>query len=530
MMNLQDLVIEKARQTPHALAVKDPGVAMTYKELDIVANCFASELLQLQVAPGDRIGIWHDKSAYTVAAMQGILRIGAIYVPLDPLSPVSRIQAIIRDCNIAILVTTSRRATMLDENIDPDFPITYLFVDELMQTSRSHVLSSLVDEEIQLRHRSQDDIAYILYTSGSTGIPKGVCISHRNALAFVAWAVDVLKITPEDRLANHAPLHFDLSVFDLYAAFLGGATVAIIPESLAYMPASLTEFLQREQITIWYSVPSALILMMEQGNLLHQETTSLRSILFAGEPFPLKHLRRLYEHWPTLRYLNLYGPTETNVCSYYEIPAAPANWSGSLPIGKSCSGDTVWAQKEDGTISQPGEEGELMVEGPTVMVGYWGKPSYGQKPYATGDLVHLQDDGNYVYIGRRDHMVKVRGYRIELGDIEAALAEHSAIHEVAVVVIGNNLNARIVAFVVCPNYSPSLLELKRHCAERLPRYMIIDEICVLSSLPRTRNGKIDRLALIPDAEKHSQTGTKSVPVGGNISCLPSTPTGVNSVQ
>lgn len=491
MKNIQDLVIEQAQRSPNALAIKGPDVDMTYEELDGVADAFAAELLRLQVAPGDRIGIWHDKSAYAIAAMQGALRVGAIYVPLDPLSPVARIKTIIQDCAIKVLITTHNRSRLLEDFLDQS--ITCLLIGDVMQARKQQ--PRLAESDLKSRRRSQDDIAYILYTSGSTGVPKGVCISHRNALAFVEWAVDTLNIAPGDRLANHAPFHFDLSVFDLYAAFLSGATVTIIPENLAYMPVALTEFLQREQITIWYSVPSILILMMEQGNLLSRAETSLRCILFAGEPFPMKHLQRLYEHWSELRYLNLYGPTETNVCTYYEIMQTTDIGARSLPIGKACSGDSVWVRKEDGTVSQPGEEGELMVEGPTVMIGYWGRPTHGRKAYATGDIVRLQDDGNYVYIGRRDHMVKVRGYRVEPGDIEAALAQHSAIHEVAVLVLGSNLDARIVAFLVCPDSSPTLLELKRYCAERLPRYMIIDTIHTLSALPRTRNGKIDRLAL-----------------------------------
>jgi amino acid adenylation domain-containing protein len=349
-----------------------------------------------------------------------------------------------------------------------------------------------------------DDIAYILYTSGSTGKPKGVCISNRNAFAFVEWASQILGATATDRFANHAPFHFDLSVLDLYVAFHAGAATYLIRDEASYIPEHLVTFLIQEAITVWYSVPSVLILMMEQGRLLDVPSLALRAILFAGEPFPIKHLRRLYQHCapfgggPGVRFFNLYGPTETNVCTYYEVTHLPETSNKPVPIGKACSGDRVWAQKEDGTLAQPGEEGELMVVGPTVMVGYWGQPAYEDKPYATGDLVRCSDDGNYVYVGRRDQMVKVRGHRIELGDVEAALEDHPAIHEAAVIVTGTGLEARLVAFVVVTlgdGAIPSLLEMKRHCAERLPRYMIVDEVHTVSALPRTRNGKIDRFAL-----------------------------------
>jgi acyl-coenzyme A synthetase/AMP-(fatty) acid ligase len=319
-------------------------------------------------------------------------------------------------------------------------------------------------------------------------------------------------------------------VLDLSGAFHAGAATYLIPDQASCIPEHLVSFLIQEAITVWYSVPSVLILMMEQGGLLEALSLSLRTILFAGESFPIKHLRRLYQRYgpredklapyitynklpvglpsnslpsvgtrfiAPIRFFNLYGPTETNVCTYYEVMHLPEDWNKPVPIGKACSSDRVWAQKEDGAIAQPGEQGELMVEGPTVMVGYWGQPAYGDKPYATGDLVQLLDDGNYLYLGRRDQQVKVRGHRIELGDIETALEAHPAIHEAAVTVMGAGLEARLVAFVVHVNgVAPSLLEMKRQCAERLPRYMIVDEVHTISALPRTRNGKIDRFALV----------------------------------
>jgi amino acid adenylation domain-containing protein len=358
-------------------------------------------------------------------------------------------------------------------------------------------LLSFSDEPIEHPAAGYDDLAYILYTSGSTGKPKGVCLSHRHALAFINWAAEELQAMPADRFSNHAPFHFDLSVLDLYVAFKTGASVSLIPDGMSYVPRRLVDFILQENITIWYSVPSALTLMMEQGGLLDlAQPIPLRVILFAGEPFPIKHLRRLFERYPSVRYLNLYGPTETNVCTFYEVTDIPPDRTKPVPIGRACCGDRVWAVKDDGTEVKPGEEGELMVSGPTVLLGYWGRPPHGDGPYATGDIVQLQADGNYLYIGRRDHMVKVRGHRIELGDIEAALGEHPHIHEAAVAVSGSGVEARLVAFIVSTTDElPTLLDIKRHCAERLPRYMIVDDVRSIPALPRTRNGKVDRLTL-----------------------------------
>jgi amino acid adenylation domain-containing protein len=493
-MSLKDLLIKSAERTPEALAIRGPDDSITYGELDRLANRIARALAELGVRKGDRVGIWLEKSVKAVAAMQGVLRLGAAYVPLDPLAPDSRTQTILQDCAMGALVSTENRAeTVLTGDLKH---VAALCIDGSRQGLSWDDLLSFSDKPVKGFMPGNDDLVFILYTSGSTGKPKGVCISNRNALAFIEWAAEVLKVTPADRFSNHAPFHFDLSVLDLYVAFLSGVRVALIPDGLSYSSKRLVDFIIQENITIWYSVPWALILMMEQGELLDVESIPLRAILFAGEPFPIKHLRRLYERWPSVRLFNLYGPTETNVCTFYEVQDISKGCIKPVPIGRACSGDRVWALKDDGTEVKPGEKGELIVSGPTVMLGYWGRPPHGDKPYATGDVVKLLEDGNYLYINRRDNMVKVRGHRVELGEIETVLGEHPAIHEAVVVLEGSGIEARLTAFVVRTNGEPvTLIDLKRDCSEHLPRYMIVDHVKFLSELPRTRNGKVDRLKL-----------------------------------
>lgn len=485
-MILGDLVIESARRAPRALAVRGPDGVLTYAELDGLANQLGRALAGLGVGAGDRVGIWLEKSGRGIAAMQGCLRLGAAYVPLDPSSPASRILTIIADCGLRAVVTSTSRARALGEALPS---VACLRIDDGgWSEEASGPLPPVV--------RTSDDLAYVLYTSGSTGRPKGVCISEENALAFIRWAAAELRATASDRFANHAPFHFDLSVLDLYVAFLVGGCVSIVPEGASYLPARLVALLHEEQITVWYSVPSALILMMEEGGLLDAEALPLRCIAFAGEPFPVKHLRRLRRRWPDLRLLNLYGPTETNVCTWYEVHEIPDDQVHPVPIGRACSGDEVWAEKPDGSRCEAGEEGELVVSGPTVMLGYWGLPPQGSRPHRTGDVVRLRPDGEYVYIGRIDHMVKIRGHRVELGEIEAALQQHDDVREAAVALRGSGMHARLVAFVATHSGEPlPLLSLKRHCAERLPRYMIVDDVEHVEALPRTGNGKLDRIEL-----------------------------------
>jgi acyl-coenzyme A synthetase/AMP-(fatty) acid ligase len=236
--------------------------------------------------------------------------------------------------------------------------------------------------------------------------------------------------------------------------------------------------------------------MMDHGGLLAARPDSLRALLFAGEPFPLKQLRRLREAWPTLVMWNLYGPTETNVCTAYQVasPIDP-NWT-AIPIGRAVSGDRVWAKTADDTEAQSGDEGELMVQGPTVFSGYWGQPRRAGDAYGTGDIVRLGADGDFYFLGRRDNMVKVRGHRIELGEIESALLQDPSVRDAAAIVVGEGLSARLVAFLaVGQNAAPTLLDVKRLCAQRLPRYMIPDDAVSMGDLPRNRNGKVDRRAL-----------------------------------
>jgi amino acid adenylation domain-containing protein len=486
-MMLHDAVSRFGSETPDAPAVQDPDGETAYGQLDRLSNQIAHGLVARGVRKGDRVALWLDKCSGAVAAMQAALRLGAAYVPVDPLSPTFRVRQILADCEVATLVTTRERLGRLE--LDTRVVAT-LCLDNGSE------LCSLPDGALPDAGGDDGDLAYILYTSGSTGRPKGVCISHRNALAFVLWAAQEFGVTSADRLSNHAPFHFDLSVFDLYAAFQVGATVCLIPDEVSFSGRHLVEYLVRERITIWYSVPSAIVIMMDHGGLLRSMAPDLRALLFAGEVFPINRLRELREARPSIRLANLYGPTETNVCTFYDVGSGHMDWSEQVPIGHACSGDTVWAQNETGPIEEPGQEGELMVSGPTVMLGYWGAPAQYERPYATGDLVRLLPGGGFRFVGRRDHLTKVRGHRIDLGEIELTLQQHPSVREVAVMVAGSGLAAYLVAFVVQDgNGTPSLLELKEYCAVRLPRYMIVNQVRYLAALPRTRNGKVDRSSL-----------------------------------
>ncbi|WP_217166217.1 amino acid adenylation domain-containing protein [Streptomyces sp. AC512_CC834] len=481
-MRLHQLVIDSSRRTPDAPAVRSSQGVFSYRDLDALADRYAAALHRRGVRPGDRVVLWTHKTLDAIALMQGALRVGAIYAPVSANNPAARVLRIAAGCSPALVVADAdgvRRAA--SAGWDPALPLA----------SFAEVREEAPAEDAPAPYENEpDEPAYILYTSGSTGEPKGVCISHRNALAFVRWAAAEVGVSADDRLSNHAPFNFDLSVFDLYATFLAGASVVLIPEGLAYDPAQLGTLIRRERISVWYSVPSALVLMMRRGELLGGEPPQdLRVCVFAGEPFPIQQLHELRKAWPDVRMFNWYGPTETNVCTSYEVTDRDLGSTRPLPIGTAVSGDRI-------RLHPPrAGEGEIVVSGPTVMLGYWGQePQKGA--YYTGDIGRMGPDGMLEYVGRRDHMVKVRGHRIELGDIETVVAANPKVASAACVVVGSGLDAEIHAVVVPEGPAgPGLLELKRECADRLPLYMVVDAVHVRDELPLTGNGKTDTRAL-----------------------------------
>jgi amino acid adenylation domain-containing protein len=495
------------------------GRAITYAELEAESNRFARSLTQNGVARGDRVALWLPKSIETVVAIYGIMKAGAAYVPIDPGAPGMRMAYIARDCSVAGLVTLRERAGAVQAAFAGEAPMkTVWYADALNGDAPSmgnvgaiawQALSGQSAERIACP-ATTDDLAYILYTSGSTGEPKGVMLSHRNALSFVNWAGDAFAISAKDRLANHAPFHFDLSVFDLYVGARAGATVFPVSPRIAAFPAAIARQWSEQKLTVWYTTPSTLVLMLTRGGLAAVDLSSLRLLLFAGEVFPVKYLRAVMELAPHARFANLYGPTETNVCTWYEV-SSPPQGNNPVPIGKACSDCELYILDEALKPVADGCAGELWVSGGTVMQGYWGRPertsqtlkSIEVRPgltiraYNTGDLVRKCADDNLEFLGRRDHQVKTRGYRVELGEIESVLHRHPAVDEAVVLALADEvIGHRLAAVVVIKQKTEaSVTELQQHCADALPRYMVPGTVEFRSSLPRTSSGKVDRQAL-----------------------------------
>ncbi|MFC4312490.1 amino acid adenylation domain-containing protein [Steroidobacter flavus] len=505
--SLASLLERSAREFPENIAVTVPGGrSVTYSELCELSDRVRDRLVHMGVRRGDRVGLRLHKSIEAVATIFGALKAGAAYVPVDAESPAARAAYILNDCDVKVVVTERELESELVQALGDTRPM--LVLDATASRPMEELLEQLQRSEpaapVESIATGADDIAYILYTSGSTGNPKGVVLSHGNALSFIDWCSETFAPRADDRFSSHAPFHFDLSILDIYVSLKHGATLVLIGEALGKEPLKLAAAIAAERISVWYSTPSILSLLANYGKLAKHDFAALRMVFFAGEVFPIPQYRALQAIWTRPRYFNLYGPTETNVCTWYEVTSdAPLDRMSTFPIGKICPPNLGRVVNEQGEIVSIGEPGELLVAGPNVMRGYWNLPDHNERAffkdeagalwYRTGDIVCEEPEVGYRYVGRRDRMVKRRGYRVELGEIEAALLRHPDVREGAVVAIPNpEEGVRILAFVACQDGTTlTRIALKAYSAQALPPYMIPDIFAVVPALPRTSTDKID---------------------------------------
>ncbi|HEU4365567.1 MAG TPA: amino acid adenylation domain-containing protein [Candidatus Krumholzibacteria bacterium] len=513
-----------ARAYPDHTAVVAGDESLSYAELDHASDRLAAALAAGGVRRGDRIGIFTPKSIGAITAIHGILKAGAVYVPIDSSAPAARAAYIVENCGIRCMLTTGRQSGALAEIAGRARGLERLILLDDAEVDRSVALPATPWPDVVSQTATappleniETDLAYILYTSGSTGVPKGVMISHLNARTFVEWARETIGVTEQDRLSSHAPLHFDLSIFDIFVAFASGATLVLVPEGLSSFPFRLAEWVERQRISVWYSVPTILSMLVRSGDLARFRYEHLRTVIFAGEVFPVKYLRDLMSAVPNATYWNFYGPTETNVITYYRVPALAPDRTVPIPIGIPCENIEVFAIAEDGgRVGRPGDAGELYARGSCVAQGYWGDEEktargfvanpigrgFRETVYRTGDIVTIDETGNYLFLGRRDDMVKSRGYRIELGEVESALYRHERVREAAVVAVPDAaIGNRLVAFVVMEEGSGlGVRDLQDFCAGSVPRYMVPDGIEFRDQLPKTSTGKVDKAALARSAD------------------------------
>ena len=485
---LHEWLLHSATAAPGNSAIVEEERVTTFGELLAQAQSLALCFCEHGIQPRDRIALALPKSTDAIVAVFASLLVGAIYVPLHPRWPQERINAVLTECTARLLIKGDGAPPRI--------------VD--LETGASIAWPAPARHEADLALLPQmtpEDTAFILFTSGSTGRPKGVELSHRAVSAFVRWTAREFQIISGDRIACPSPLGFDLSTFDIFNMALCGATVVLVPDHIVWMPRFLVQFLRESRISCWYSVPSILAGMLQEGRMAAHSYPDLRLILFAGEVFPAPTLARLQAAVPDAVCANLYGPTETNVVTWCRVPD---KFDGvqTLPIGHACPYAKVRIDESSG---------ELLAGGDSLMRGYWNRPEetercfitlQGKQYYRTGDHVSIAPDGNYLFLGRLDRQIKRRGFRIELGEIEAALLGHEDILESAAVAIDiGSKGVAITAFLRLRAVGAvTLADVIAHCGRHLPPYMLPDRIHFLDAIPKGNRGKIDYLALERIAE------------------------------
>jgi amino acid adenylation domain-containing protein len=518
---LQDYVARQADARPDAVALVMGEERLTYGELEAASNRLARLLREAGCRRGDRVCLFVPKTPAAVVAELATIKADCAYVPIDTASPAPRVEMIVASAEPAMTLVSRPAAQLLD--------------DVLAQRGNGRVVVGSLDEERLAGERfesafsaadltaqsaeplafenSTDDAAHILFTSGSTGTPKGVVIKHANVVAFVEWAVDYFGTRPTDRVSGHPPLHFDLSTFDIYATFLAGAQLHLVPASANLVPHKLAELIRTTELTQWFAVPSTFTFMAKFGVVQEGAFPSLERVLWCGEVLPTPILVEWMRAVPQARFTNLYGPTEATIASsFYTVPSLPESETDPIPIGVPCAGEELLVLDEELRPVPAGEIGDLYIGGVGLSPGYWRdeeKTSAAFVPdprsadedariYRTGDLARVGDDGLVHFLGRADSQIKHRGYRIELGEIETALSALEGLNEVAVVGVDTG---GFEGTSICCAYAPKAgaeIEPARLGAELrkvIPPYMVPGRWLSLDALPKNVNGKIDRRGL-----------------------------------
>lgn len=496
-----DLIAAGSRYA-ECVAIDDGKRRWTYRELlSLVASC-SLDLTEVGVRPADRVVIVLPKQIEAYVCIHAVLLLGAAYVPIEFASPPERLRAILADAKASAIVTTAQiMHSVLDEESGSSafapgdviafgqgegFPSRRI---ELATLGRS---DSPADTFPPNWHGgSPDDIAFVLYTSGSSGRPKGVVHTHRSALTFVDWATRHVALQPDDRVAQVAALAFDLSVFDVFASVRAGAALVPMPEPAQLHLGAVTRFIRRSDVSVCYCVPSLLLRSESHSAWQVLRQSSMRALILAGERIPSKRLSQLKRMLPPeCRIENWYGPTETNVCTFHTVTANDLTGNKEIPIGRACP----YAELK----VVPGKgRSRLLVRGDSNMLGYWdgshAKPRHEVDEagfYDTGDFVRVDKAGELVFDGRADRQIKIRGYRIQLEEVETAACGLPQISEAAAVEIGHNQIGLCVVGLSGKRTNAPAIErsLRRH----LPTYAEPEIICFVDALPRGARGKVDR--------------------------------------
>lgn len=486
---------------PDKTAIVDSDKRYTFRELEIHAKEFAAAIRARSSVRRSPIAVFLPKGAETIFADLGIVYTGNCYANLDIKLPAKRLSAILDNLDASLIVTSvalapSLRAIGIDNS-------RILHVEDVMGGGFGW---SDVNLHWCLDHVIDTDPLCIIHTSGSTGVPKGVALNHRATIDFMDWAFERLELDGTETIGSLSPLYFDIYSLELFLCLAKGATISLIPEQTAAFPAALLQYLNDHAVSFIFWVPTIMVNIANQALLERLPPVALKKILFAGEVFPTRPLNVWRKHLPQAMFVNLYGPIEATVDCTYFIVEREFGDDEKLPIGFPCRNSDVLILTDDGRAAQTDEHGELCVRGSSLALGYWNNPQktadaftmnplqphYPDRIYRTGDIVYRNENGEIMFVGRRDYQIKHLGYRIELGEIEHAALQVEGIAQACVVY---DAAKKQIALYFESDTDISGAAIRAQLGTRLPKYMLPTALVRIDCMPRNPNGKIDRLAL-----------------------------------
>ena len=500
---------QQARRTPEAIALEFADVTLSYREVDRRSSRLANFLRLRGVGRGAVVAVCMERSADFVVALLGVIKAGAAYLPLDPSYPADRLRFMFDDSNAIVLLTHRATASRLPDRQ----PI--LVDDEAFEAGR-------LSDDLVAADTTADDVVYVMYTSGSTGQPKGISIPHRAVVRLVR-DTNYITIAASDRIGHASNTSFDALTFEVWGALLNGATLVEVPRETVLSSRALAAHVRNAGISVMFlttALVNQMALEMPDG------FASLRCLLLGGEACDPNLVRAIVEGGPPGQLVNVYGPTEstTFATSFRIDDVAPG--AATVPIGMPIANTCLYLLDSHMQLVPIGVIGEVYFGGDGLALEYRGRPELtadrfvpnpfqpAARLYRTGDLARRLPDGNVVFVGRRDQQVKIRGFRIELGEIETALRSHADVGDALVVSPGAGIDKRLVAFVASQRVpAPTSLELRSYLQQRLPDYMIPGQIVVRNGLPLTANGKVNRRALDDAAAANVGLDDDFVPAG-----------------
>ena len=489
---------ETAKRLPNKLALQDISGNITYQGYRSKSLAIAYKIVELNKGEMKKpIVVYLEKGKEVLVSFMGVAYSGCFYSPIDTEMPQSRVDKILEVLKPEIVITTNKLKTNFEKF---NFYGSYIIYEETICSEEDETAVKPYTEKI-----IDTDLLYVLFTSGSTGVPKGVSICHRSVIDYTDWVTETFNITQKDTFGNQAPFYFDNSILDIYSCMKTGATLNIIPKKLFFQPVPLLEYIKYNKINTIFWVPSALIVVSKLKAFRNVDLSdTLKRVLFCGEVMPNKQLNIWRKFLPNVTYANLYGPTEiTDACTYYIVDREFSD-DEPLPIGIPMSNTDILVLNDEDKLVTDDEVGELCVRGTSLAMGYYNNPektrsAFVQNPlnkavpeiiYRTGDLVRYNEYREIIYISRKDFQIKHLGHRIELGEIETAI---SSLEEVTLnCCLYDEKNQKIVLFVdaqVDRDY------IKERIEKLVPEYMIPGKVIYLENMPINANGKIDRIKL-----------------------------------